>query len=309
MRQIPYDSASYRVRLEYPSEWLPSAVDKVTFAAADLSATALLVATEAKIFTANTQNGALAAGDTMLTLTTVIGIRVAPSTGDRFYIAASAAGPAEVVECQYYDSTNRYIYLTEDLRYAHSTGTGIYGCFAYHDFNVGTEATFTKGLQMVFTWQPYKTTGTVIAYPSVTERAEISTIEYGGADFENTFSFRYAREYRVIESSGHFFSEWASDARKELDAALYSRGLQMARVVDQRKIDPALKAKLRHMVTLTGGDDWEAEREAAFAEYNRQFEILTATPIWTDQDMDAAEDDEEVDDHSGGQMMNGERGI
>lgn len=308
MLQIPYSASAYTLRLEFPGQWNPATVASVKISVADLGGTSLLSATTATRFTTNTQSGALSAGGSMLTLTTAIGAGISPTPGDRFWIAPSSSGPGEMVECLYYDATNKYIYLTDDLRYAHATGTSIYGAFVYYAINVSTTTTFIKSLQMVVTWQPYNSTP-LVCYPAITERAEISSVEFASMDLENRFSFRYQREYRVIEASGHGFQEWATDAKRELEIELFNRGLEINRIVDQTKLEPLTLSKLRHMVTLSGGDDWTAEREAAFAEYQRQFNLLVETPIWGDKNQDGIEDDSEVDDYGAAQLLNSERGI
>lgn len=305
MRQVLYNSAAYRLRFEYPPDWSASTVTSVKLTVTDTSATELLAATTCTQFTANTINGATSAGASSLILTTAVSY--SPVEGDLFTIAASASGPSETVECLYYASATKTMTLKQDMRYAHATGTAIYGRFCYHDMVTTSTSTFTKALQMILSWQAYASTA--LAYPAVTERAEITSLTYGGNDMAGRFALLYPRENRVITANDALFTDYFAEAKKQLSIELRGRGLMMDRVVDQERLDPSLLTLTRYLVTLGGGDDWETERNVALNEYARQFEILCSEPIWTDENLDGAQDDDEIDDHSKEQLLNSERAI
>ena len=48
------------------------------------------------------------------------------------------------------------------------------------------------------------------------------------------------------------------------------------------------------LVAAGGGDMWAGEEERALARFDREFERLTALPIWTDDDQDLVQDEDEV---------------
>jgi hypothetical protein len=86
-------------------------------------------------------------------------------------------------------------------------------------------------------------------------------------------------------------------ALDELRLTLLSRGLDMARVVDQRLISPPLMALVARYWTINGDEKLEDERKVIDAAYSAAVEHLCALPIWEDSDGDEILDEGELQDH------------
>jgi hypothetical protein len=289
MRQIAYNNAAFTIPFEYPSEWDVASITGVNVSIDSNAGTALVASTAATIYTATTLYSSVAVGDAFVVL--AVGAS-APQPGRQYKISASSAGPAELITCHHYDSSLRYLYTNNDIRYAHSSGTAVKGCYCSYDLNTSTVATYTKGKQLVINWAPAGSDDL-----PVKEMARIDGSMFGGADFDRRFKQLYPREYQMaLDRDGNI--DWlVEESREQLNQTLTSRGLDIDRVVDQNRLMPTTMNLARWLCLLDGGDEWETERKVALDEYVRSLELLCASPIWQDTDQDKVQDDTEVDEH------------
>jgi len=289
MRQVGYNNAAFTIVYEYPLNWDIQNITGVNVTVDETDGTELVSSAAATIYTASTLNAASAVGDAHIQL--AVGA-AAPAPGRQYKIAASSAGADEIVTCRYYDSTNRYLYATQDYRQAHSTGTAIKGCYCSYDLDTSTVATYTKGKQLVITWFP---TGSDDMASK--ELAEVASFVFGAADFEQRFASLYPRENSIAEKRNGGLNSILFETIESLKISLSARGLNLDRVIDQSLLMPSITSLSRWIILLDGGDKWVVEREVAMAEYTRNFEILCSLPIWQDKDQDEVMDDGEVDAH------------
>lgn len=301
MRQIKYNDSSFTIRFEYPPSW--AEVASVTLTINDTGGTELLAATAATVWTTTATAAAVSVGDAYVEISTPTD---KPQPGDRYRIpgaSVAAGGPPEIFTLYRWDSDNSYMYAEKEFRHPHPASANITAQWCTYALDTSTVATWTKGRQLVLIWTPNND-----AFP-VYERAEIAISDYSAADFESRFEILCPREHQVVKANNKDIGEYYTEAREQLRIALRSRGMFLERVVDQTIVMPVLMAFTRYLVTLQGGERWEAQREAAQAEYVRLFEELTNNPIWIDMDQDQARDDDEIDDYSARQQLGSERAI
>ena len=302
MRQVPYNNSAALLRFEYGQGWDLDNLTGVNLPIKDLAGSTLLASTAATLFTATTLASAAAVGDAYVELDS--GHVDNPSPGDRYYIAASSAGPSEVITCRYFDATNHYIYTEHDLREAHSSGAAVKGLYCTYELDTSTTTTWIKNKQMQLIWTP---TGSddLPAH----ERGEIAAFEFVPQDFETSFQALYPREYRIAEKRPGGVTGLYKEAMRQLEIQLKGRGLWLQRSKDQDSAIPAMLATARLLVVNSGGDKWANERDTAQKTFNELFNQLCSKPLWIDADQDDARDDEEIDDYSGAQLMGSERAI
>jgi hypothetical protein len=170
----------------------------------------------------------------------------------------------ENVKVLQYSSTLREVTLCDPLRYDHEDECPVYGRFATCEIDVSNTDIFAKGLQLVLSWQPD------VGFP-VEELGEIltNTVQIPGLD----------------------------ETVNQLTAELRLRGIFIDRVVDKNFLIPCLLSKMRWLTLLNGDLSYNDERQVAQAEYQRQFELVCASPIWQDVNQDQKKSDSEVDSH------------
>jgi hypothetical protein len=299
-RQIPYNNAAATLRYEYDPSWDPQTITGVTLTVTDLGGSELLAADAATLWTATTLSAASSVGDTTITLTAAT-----LSPGDRLSIAASADGPNEEVVVKHYNSSTKVATLTLELKYGHASGTAVKGMWATYDIDTSVVATFPAAKQVRLVWTPAGSDD--LAH---TEKGEISIYAAGVPDFEGWMSRNYSVESENVRGRGpNAFEHLHTDAIEELRIDLLDRGLLINRVVDLSVIAPSVYALARLMVVRGGGDNFSHEQTEALKEYTRKFERLCSLAIWTDDNQDGIRADNEIDDHSGAQLMGSENTI
>lgn len=295
MRKIAYNNSAFTIRLEYPIGWDASSITGVTLAVANDEGGALLAASACTLASDTTMSSGTSVGDTTATIGTGVQTYL---PGDRILLPTSNNGPSEEAEIQSYNSSTGVITFKRALRYAHAAGT-IKALFCTYDLDTSTVATWEKGLQVVLTWTPAGSDDIPLK-----ERGEIVSFALGFPDFTQRFKILYPREYRIKEDT---IQEIFDEAKIAVQMDLSSRDLNLDRLVDTAFILPAIMAKARWLITMSGGDKWADERETARDEYNRLIEIVTNQPIWTDDNQDGVQDDVEIDDYAG--FLGMERGF
>ena len=297
MRTIEYNNAAYTMRFEIPPTWAIDSITEITIQIADMGATELLAATATTLYTATTLDAAATVGDSTITLASEASAVV---PGDVLHIAASAAGPDEDTTVQSYNSSTRVVTLQRELRYAHSSGTAVRGLWVTYDLDTSTVATWIKGLQVLITWDP--DTDDI----PMTNSSEVVVKAVSFPNFNERFRINYPGEYDAFVDT---LEQKLVEAVKQIQPTLLSRGIVLDRSTDTESLTPLLCASVRRMIMYASGDKKETEREVANSEYNRLLDEYCKSVIWSDDDQDGIQDDDEVDDHSPWQLLNSERGI
>jgi hypothetical protein len=280
-RQIKYNDSAQVLRLEMPSHWRAESITSCTIVINDTDGGALLASTAATVYTATTLNGAAAIGATTITLAATAGNLTA---GDRIRLA----GPYEDCEIAAYNSTSKVATLKRALTSAHATGVAVHGLWATYSLSTATVATWTKGLECVLTWSPNSDD------VPLTETAIVEGYEFGAEAYRERFAALYPAEYEVAEYRlAHVYEE----ARQRLTHRLRGKNLDMDRVVNGELVMPVLLDFMRYLIVCSGGNAYASEREIAWSMFLASEEVLTSQPIWTDDDQDLAQGEEEVTVH------------
>lgn len=286
MKKLKYNDSSQTVRFEMPHDWLIESITGVNIQITNNSNEDILAATAATLYTSTTTNAAVAVGDGTVTLA---GGASAVVPGDRLRIAASVAGPAEDIEVESYNSSTKVITLARDARYAHTTGTAVYGMFVTYALDTSDTDDFPLGLQCSVLWIPDT--------DDLTVRERYEVIAYKSySEIQKTFAALYPREYTIVESDWEYFEE---EARAEIRLATEAQGLIFDRIVEHELTNTVLRAGIRWLAVVGGGDKWVSERTQARKDFDRQLGYLMKFPAWQDTDMDNVKDDNEIDSHTG----------
>lgn len=304
MKQLRYGSSAITLRLEYPREWKVEDITEVTVAIADRAGTELLAATA---ITPWSSVGIQTSADaSVFEISTPLEVSATGSVpdlapGDRIRIGDSADGPAEDIEVLSYDTTIDTPTFIRGLLYDHSDGSPVYGMFGTYDLDASDTDVWIPGKQVVITWTPDTDDSLIV------EMAEVSVSEYAIPDEERIFATLYPREYRALIEPEPRFAKIMDEAHHQVRHEMLVRGMDVDRVADTRLLRPTIMAKARWLVLLDGDDQSENERVVAIEEYQRQLELLSRTPIWSDNNQDGALGDSEIDDHA--QSLGFERGL
>ena len=283
--QIKYGTTSWTARLEMPPSWAIESISTVSLVVRTSSGTSISAAANATLYVATTLNGALSAGARTITLANTAGNVV---EGDRLRIAASAAGGAEDVEVESYNSTSKVATLKRSLYRDHTTGTAVYGMWASKGSI--SFASIAVGTQVVCGWTP--STGEA----EITVVYEIAKDEFRGVDAVQRFRVRFPDFYASAEDT---ITEIYTEATKQVRYDFRVRDLDIDRVVDQELIMPALFTMMAYLIALGRGDQWMQERDFLAAAYEKECEKLFAMPLWTDDNQDQIKDEsDEVTYHT-----------
>lgn len=284
---ITYTSKTTSIEFSIPQSWDIRALSGLTLQIADREGNELQAATAASIYTPTELNTAAAQFDDTLYLKPAAGNL---AIGDM--IGIEGYNGFEVHTVKGFDSTSKIVLLEEVLGRAYESGADVYRMSAVATVNFTNTTTYPPGIQLILTWTPTGT-GSVI-----TELAEIeSTSQVDVAAFEKEFRALYPRAYNALTVPADRFGIIIRMAQDRLRLQLATRGLDVARIKDQRLLSPPLMSLVAKMWALDGDDDLIEERKVLSAEYNSVFEEFCSLPIWVDFDNDNIQDDDEVQNY------------
>ena len=286
MRQLQYNFATNKLRLEYPGEWDPRLVTAVTLTVTGLDGTVLKSATTATRYVNTDLDADVSAYLDEITLAAASG---ALSPGDVIYIDGTAGHERHKVRG--YNATSKIATLEETLEYDHVKDDIVYPCWVTSAaVDTTTVAIWTAGLPVVLTWTP---TGSGQAF---VERAEVSKFSTAVEGLGIRFQAIYRRAWDDLTSLGTF-SIIREEAERQLRVELESNGLDYNRIIDNDIIAPVVMARMAWLWCLNGDESKKDERETIGAEYNALLAQLLKNPIWIDSDQDNIQDEDEVTDH------------
>jgi hypothetical protein len=281
-REIRYNDSGDLLRLEFPSHWRAESISGVSIAITTHEGGELLASTSATIYTATTINGAVSIGATSITLAGTAGNLAA---GDRIRIA----GPYEDCVVKEYNSTTKVATLERALVSAHASGVSVYGLWATYNLVTTTTATWPLNTECVLLWTPAGSDDLPL-----TETAIVSRIGFGAQAYRERFAALYPAEFEVAELR---IENIYAEAKERLRYRLLAKNLDIDRVIDQGIVMPPLLDLMRWLIVMAGGNAYETEREASWAAFLASEESLASQPIWTDDNQDLVEAEEEVNVH------------
>ncbi len=281
MIDILFGDNSYTLRFEVPPDWATPSGVNITVTRD--TGTEVVASTAATLgFTASTLSSATTRGAT--TIVTAADISLSP--GDRLRIAASASGPAEDCEVEFYASATKTATLKRELNHAHASGAAVSPLWATKAIDASTEADYPLGGKYLIQW----VNANADDIPA-TEYAEVVKRKMQILGFEQDFALRFRDLHEVIRK------RWAAFERATYDmmrAEWLAEGRKFDRFVDQsRGMEYAIQT-LRRIVVDTHGDQWAAEREPAMKAAKEALRITLNTENWSDDDQDLVVEEEEV---------------
>jgi len=294
-KQITYSDTTHTFRLTFPDDWAPATIDYVNIQLADEAGTELLAATACDLWTAAAGGAhtltalasAVSAGDMYWPIGSS---RVAPESGDVLEVADSDSGPPGRRTVDYYDSANKYVYLTMESG-AHANSTTLRGCFASEVADISDSDDFADGAIVVATWSPYDTSDTLV-YPPIKEMYQVGSMETGIVGFWESFRAVFPAEYKVVCERDP--AAYQDLMQEEFKARLWAIEKQADRVVNQRQLDEGLRLYTRLSIIESQGDSSEYEQKVAMAAWERWYNETREAAMWQDKDLDDAIDPEEV---------------
>ena len=145
---------------------------------------------------------------------------------------------------------------------------------------------------MVLTWTP---TGTGAP---VTELVEIeATDQLNLSEFTISLKALYPRAYEALSDPADRLDTVIRLAQDEMRVTLAARGLDLARLKDQRLLIPPLVSLVALKWALGGDEKTADEQEVISRAYSAALESLCKLPVWVDMDGDGTQDDEEVSNY------------
>lgn len=282
--------------LDFPRTWKPESLTELSIQIADVDGNELLAADEVPLYVSTT----LSADARRYTRSIVITdpeeeeeedpVSSALKTGDLIRIVGILGYEDHVVKG--YDVANTTAELEDYLDRDFEAGAAVYRLSAEYTVELSDIDVFVPGLQIVITWTPIGT-GDI-----VTELAEIETTsQIDVAAFTRDFSALYPRAYNALKNPADRLDTILRLAQDELRMTLTSRGLDIARVKDQRLIAPPLMALVALKWSL-GGDEKTADEQVVMSKaYSAALETFCQMPIWVDSDGDGEQGEDEVEDH------------
>lgn len=275
------------IPLHFPRSWDISMLSAVSLQIADHNAVELMAATAASLYTQTTLDGAASQFDRTITLDAAAG---ALEIGDIIRIEGVSGYEDHTIRG--YDATNKLATLELTLNRDFEDGATVDRLSAVCTVDLSDTDVFAPGTQIVLTWSPTGTGAPLTLLAEVEANDQINV-----ADFSKDFKALYPRAYDALKEPADRLDIVLRLAQDELRLILSQRGLDMARVVDQRLLNPPLMALVARYWTLNGDKEMSDERAVIDSMFSAMVEGLAKLPIWVDLDGDGIEDDGETDNH------------
>ena len=281
-QSLKYGDDSLALRLEYPTDW--DTATGVDLRILNRSGGELLAADACTLYTATTTAATASRGDNTLTLHAGAS---ALSPGDRVEIAASAAGPKEVVTVDHYVATTKIATLTQQLLFNHTSGTAVSGRFCTYDADLSDTDVFPLGKLLTLEWTPDTDNE---AFPTT---AKIAAHKWEPTDIEGRFATLWPDVYAVMVARKSFAAA-LKEGRIQLAAWIESKGRNLDRLIDADKADQPLMSLMAWMAVRSEGDSMKYEKESAKEAFDTDLRLLTETPSWWDEDINLTQSEDET---------------
>lgn len=284
---ITYPNDTTRIVCQYPLTWGPSALTDVTLTVATTAGIELQAATSAALYTQTTLDAAASRFARSITLDAAAG---ALAIGD--IIRITGVNGYEDHTVKGYDAASKAVDIELILNRDFEAGATVDRLSAVATVDFSDTDDYAPGTQIVLTWAP---TGTGAPFTVVAEIEADDQINT--ADFLRDFRALYPRAYDALKTPADRLGIMIRMAQDELRLTLSGRGLDIARVKDQRLLNPPLMALVARYWALNGDQNLDDERKILGVMYSEAVENLCGLPIWVDNDGDGVEDDGETQDH------------
>ena len=232
---------------------------------------------------------AASAGDVSISLDPNLALN--PKPNDRFKIAASDDGPAEIVECNYYDSSPDVMYLKSPLLHGHSSGTRTNAMFFTYDIDTETDiADYELNAELQVIWKVSDDTGDYSTGLSASSIYKVSKQVYDSGAIKSRFRDVYPRVYDTSEPRWDSIEE---EAYRRVKNYLLTKGRDIDTLTNPDLIEPAMMEQI-YLLAAPRTDEYEYERTDSKMQLDAELIRLEQMPIWFDEDQDTVKDDNEI---------------
>ena len=284
---ITYTNDTTSIELQYPRSWDPFALTGATLQVADTDGTEIMAATAASRYTQTE----LADDAARYTRTLELDAAAADlQIGDLIHI--EGVNGYEIHTVRGYDPTNKIATTELPINRAFETGATVDRLSVICTVDFSDTDVFAPGTQIVLTWTP---AGTGAPFTLLAEIEADDQINL--AEFTKDFQALWPRAYSALKDPADRFDIVIRLAQDELRMTLASRGLDIARVKDQRLLNPPLMTLVARYWALNGDERLEDERKLINSMLSASIEALCKLPIWVDHDGDGILDDGEEQSH------------
>ena len=257
---------------------------------------------------ANTEGSVLDYGAiTIATATTLAAVAGPDATSDSAITVASVTGMyvddlikiagdegTVLARIKGIDTGNKILELDHYLNTDFAIGDAVTLRTVRYTVDVSTVATFPKGLELVVRWgmdedgAPDWDTDDVPFLQS----AVIDSFTTQISGLQSEFARTYERYYKMINPD-----TWAAKEDliwDTLNARFDLKGRDLRYIVKQDEIRPLFLAEMAYHIALTGDSSTNDEVTRLAANRDQILTVFSARAVWSDDDQDGAEDEEET---------------
>ncbi len=282
MLPILYEDSSFDLKLDI-SDWDVANLSGVNLIVTDTGGTELLASTATTLYTQDTINGAIDAGDN----TAIITSGNTLVEGDWIRLAG---GKKEDIEVLYYTASTNTVTFVTDLQYDHADAGTVDRLHCAYSIDVSDTDDFTAGKILTIELIPAGSND----FPKTIE-AEIVKRDYATDDIYDELTSIYAVEMDGFDQER--IQSIIIAAKRRLLRTLKTRGLDANRVVNSDILTSPMIELSHYLMIVGGGDDWKEEKVEAWDNYQRALNELLSDVVWEDSDQDKIKDKGESDRH------------
>jgi hypothetical protein len=286
-----YTNDTTTIVINYPRSWEPESLTDLKLQIDDAngneSGEPLMSATSASIYTETTVKYAVYRYDFKITLADG---SEDLSIGDMVRIKGVLGYEDHTVKG--YDAVNNIVTFEEHLDRDFEIGATINRLSAISTVDFSDTDTYPPGIQIVLTWIP---TGTGASFSDLAEIEADDQIDL--AAFIVDLKAVYPRAYDALTKPSDRIDTVIRIAQDHMRLSLASRGLDIARIKDQRLLTSPLVDLVAYL-WARGGDVASAdERDTIGKAYSASLSELCSLPLWVDNNGDGIRQNTEIQDY------------
>jgi hypothetical protein len=213
-------------------------------------------------------------------------------TGDLVRIGGDTTAQ-DTLRVESYNSSTRVVTFDDYFRHAHASGEYLKARFCTYALATTVTTTWTPNLDLTFTWTFYSDgAGSTSPYMPYSDEGRVLRRISGEGGLESAFRLRYRQYAEMVQ--GLDFDTVSSDALNELKDLFASKALDVEKIVDSHAFYELHLCQMAYSLAYGQGSDYAEEREAIKERRLELINILSSMPVWSDNDQDLIEEDQEV---------------
>ncbi len=284
MLPILYSDSSFTLKLDI-SDWDVPSLSGVNIVVTDTGGSELLAATAMTLYSQDTLNGGIEAGDNTAILTT--GNSLVEND-----IIRIGGGRKEDIEVLFYTASTNTVTFATDLNYDHADAGTIDRLSCVYAIDVSDTDVFPSGKILTLELIPAGTDD----LPK-TIQAEIVQRGFGVDNVYDELMSIYSVEMEGFDQER--IKSVIAAAKRRLLETLKIAHIDANKVIDAGALTTPLIELAHYLMIVGGGDDWKEEKKDSWDNYQRALKAITTAVIWQDLDQDKILDTDEEDSHAG----------